>query len=52
MDEENPVIADIFEMRYRDGYSVAEISELTGVAKRNIYYYLDRARAIGRAYNR
>lgn len=51
MDEENPVIADIFEMRYRDGYSVAEISELTGVSRRNIYFYLDRARAIGRAFS-
>lgn len=52
MDAENPIIAVIFEMKERDGYSVAEISEQTGVTKRNVYYYLDRARAIGQKYNR
>ena len=41
-----------FEMKERDGYTVAEISEQTGVTKRNVYYYLDRARAIGQQYNR
>lgn len=52
MDAENPIIAVIFEMKERDGYSVAEISEQTGVTKRNVYYYLDRAKAIGQKYNR
>ena len=51
MDAENPIIALIFEMKERDGYTVAEISEQTGVTKRNVYYYLDRARAIGQQYN-
>ena len=52
MDAENPIIAVIFEMKERDGYYVAEISEQTGVTKRNVYYYLDRAKAIGQKYNR
>lgn len=51
MEAENPMIPVIFEMRYREGYSVAEISELTGASRRNVYYYLDRARAIGRAFS-
>lgn len=51
MDAENPIIAVIFEMKERDGYSVAEISEQTDVTKRNVYYYLDRAKAIGQKYN-
>ena len=51
MEAENPMIPVVFEMKYRDGYSVVEISELTGVSRRNIYFYLDRARAIGRAFS-
>ena len=31
---------------------VAKISEQTGVTKRNVYYYLDWAKAIGQKYNR
>ena len=50
MAAENPVIPVIFEMKYRDGYSVAEISELTGVTPRNIYFHLDRAKKIGMKY--
>ena len=50
MAAENPVIPVIFEMKYRDGYSVAEISELTGVTPRIIYFHLDRAKKIGMKY--
>ena len=50
METENPIIPVIFEMKELDGLSASEISARTGVTKRNVYYYLDRAKEIGKSY--
>lgn len=52
LDEANPIIAEVLEMKVCDDCSVQEISDALGVSKRNIYFYLERARAIGQKYNR
>lgn len=51
LDEVNPIIAKILEMKECDECSVQEIADALGVSKRNVYFYLDRARAIGKMYN-
>ncbi len=51
LDEVNPIISKILEMKVRDEYSVQEIADTLGVSKRNVYFYLNRARAIGQRYN-
>ncbi len=52
MDKENPIIARVFEMKVVDGLSADKIADTLGIAKRNVYYYLDRAKAIGQKYNK
>ncbi len=52
MDSENPIIAQVFEMKERDGYSVSEIADKLHIKPRNVYYYLSRAKAIGKKYNK
>lgn len=52
MDSENPIIAQVFEMKERDGYSVNEIADKLRIKTRNVYYYLSRAKAIGKKYNK
>ena len=52
MDSENPIIAQVFEMKERDGFSVSEIADRLRIKPRNVYYYLDRAKAIGKKYNK
>lgn len=52
MDSENPIIAQVFEMKERDGFSVSEIADRLHIKPRNVYYYLDRAKAIGKKYNK
>ncbi len=51
MDKENPIIAQVFEMKVVDGLSADKIADTLDIAKRNVYYYLDRAKAIGKKYN-
>lgn len=52
LDEANPIIAEVLEMKVCDDCSVQEISDALGVSKRNIYFYLERARTIGQKYIR
>lgn len=52
MDSENPIIAQVFEMKERDRYSVSEIADTLHIKPRNVYYYLSRAKAIGKKYNK
>lgn len=52
MDSENPIIAQVFEMKERDVFSVSEIADRLHIKPRNVYYYLDRAKAIGKKYNK
>ena len=52
MDSENPIIAQVFEMKERDGFSVSEIADRLHIKPRNVFYYLDRAKAIGKKYNK
>ena len=52
MDSENPIIAQVFEMKERDRYSVSEIADRLHIKPRNVYYYLSRAKAIGKKYNK
>ena len=52
MDSKNPIIAQAFEMKERDGFSVSEIADRLHIKPRNVYYYLDRAKAIGKKYNK
>ena len=52
MDSKNPIIAQVFEMKERDGCSVSEIADRLHIKPRNVYYYLDRAKAIGKKYNK
>ena len=52
MDSKNPIIAQVFEMKERDGFSVSEIADRLRIKPRNVYYYLDRAKAIGKKYNK
>ncbi len=49
---ENPLIAQVFEMKERDGFTVSEIADRLHVKPRNVYYYLNRAKAIGQKYNK
>ncbi len=51
MNKENPLISQVFRLKVVDGLSADEIAEELGIKKRNVYYYLDRAKAIGQKYN-
>ena len=49
---EDPKIALAFEMKERDGMSVAEIAKALGGTDRQVYYLLQKARSIGAAYKK
>ena len=49
---EDPKIALAFEMKERDGMTVAEIAKALAVTDRQVYYLLQKARSIGAAYNK
>lgn len=49
---EDPKIALAFEMKERDGMTVAEIAKALGVKDRQVYYLIQKARSIGAAYNK
>ena len=52
LDEMNPIISEILEMKVRDECSVQEIADALKVSKRNVYFNLERARTIGQKRNR
>lgn len=50
MIREDPLIAQIFEMKEGSGMTVKEIADRIGLSIRQIYYYLQKAQDIGRNY--
>lgn len=50
MDEKDPNIARAIIMREMEGYKVSEIAEKLDVTERQVYYYLQQAKAIGKKY--
>lgn len=50
MIQEDPLIAQIFEMKEGSGMTVKEIANRIGLSIRQIYYYLQKAQDIGRKY--
>jgi len=50
MIREDPLIAEIFEMKEGSGMTVREIADRLGLTTRQIYYYLQKAQEIGRKY--
>ena len=48
MVREDPLIAEIFEMKEGSGMTVKEIADRLGLTPRQIYYYLQKAQDIGR----
>ena len=52
MNNENPLITQVFEMKESDGLSNEEIAAELGITKRQTYYLYSKALAIGKKYNR
>lgn len=52
MDEEDPRIAQAFEMKELYGYKVAEIAKMLNVSEPRVYQLIARAKVIGREYRR
>ena len=50
MIREDPLIAQVFEMKEGTGMSVKEIADRLGLSTRQVYYYLQKAQDIGRKY--
>ena len=50
MVREDPLIAEVFELKEGDGLSVKEIADRLGLTNRLVYYYLKKAMGIGRKY--
>lgn len=50
MIREDPLIAQVFELKEGVGMSVREIADRLGLTTRQIYYYLQKAQDIGRKY--
>ena len=50
MVREDPLIAEVFELKEGDGLSVKEIADRLGLTNRQVYYYLKKAMGIGRKY--
>ena len=50
MIREDPLIAQIFEMKEGSGMTVKEIAEILQITSRQVYYYLNKAQDIGRKY--
>ena len=50
MIQEDPLIAQIFEMKDGSGMTVKEIADRIGLSIRQIYYYLQKVQDIGRKY--
>lgn len=52
MVQEDPLIAQVFEMKDGSGMTVKEIADRLGLTPRQIYYYLQKAQDIGRKYQK
>ena len=50
IDAKNPLFTKAIVLKEFYGFSVDEIAEKLGTTKRNVYYYLDEAKKIGRKY--
>lgn len=50
MNREDPLIAQIFEMKEGSGMTVKEIAEKLQITSRQVYYYLNKAQDIGKKY--
>lgn len=50
MVREDPLIAQVFEMKEGSGMTVKEIADQLGLSSRQVYYYLKKAVDIGRKY--
>lgn len=50
MIREDPLIAQIFEMKEGSGMTVKEIAEKLQITSRQVYYYLNKAQDIGKKY--
>ena len=50
MIREDPLIAQIFEMKEGSGMTVKEIAEILQITNRQVYYYQQKAQDIGRKY--
>jgi predicted transcriptional regulator len=52
MNKEDPLIAQVLEMKVRDYMAVKDIADDLGLTERQVYHYLSKAKAIGKEYNR
>ena len=50
MVREDPLIAQVFELKEGSGMTVREIAEILQITSRQVYYYLQKAKEIGRKY--
>lgn len=50
MIREDPLIAQVFELKEGSGMTVKEIADWLGLTTRQVYYYLQKAQDIGRKY--
>lgn len=50
MIREDPLIAEVFEMKAGAGMTVKEIAEILQITSRQVYYYLQKAQDIGKKY--
>ena len=50
MIREDPLIAQVFELKEGSGMTVKEIAEILQITSRQVYYYLQKAQDIGRKY--
>ena len=50
MIQEDPLIAEVFELKEGSGMTAKEIADRLGLRTRQIYYYLQKAQDIGRKY--
>ena len=51
MNKEDPLIAQVLEMKVRDYIAVKDIADDLGLTERQVYHYLSKAKAIGKEYN-
>ena len=50
MIREDPLIAQVFELKEGSGMTVKEIADRLGLSIRQVYYYLQKVQDIGRKY--
>ena len=52
MDQKNPNIMKAVTLKELYGFTVPEIADILGITNRNVYFYLSRAREIGKEYGK